>query len=142
MLKKSITYTDYNDVERTEDYYFNLNKAELMEMEASEAGGLSGMLERIVETKDIPALSKTFKDIILKAYGEKSADGKHFIKYDDNGVRLANRFAQTEAYSVLYVELLSDSGAPFVDFVNKIIPEDMRKEIEKANAEAGPKVVK
>jgi hypothetical protein len=80
MLKKTITYTDYNGVERTEDFYFNLNKAEILEMELSTEGGLQQMIEKIIAAQDMPALSKYFKDIILMSYGEKSPDGKRFIK--------------------------------------------------------------
>ena len=80
MLKKTITYTDYNGVERTEDHYFNLSKAESMEMEMSTSGGLSEMIRKIVAAQDTPAIIKIFKEIILKAYGQKSPDGRQFIK--------------------------------------------------------------
>ena len=80
MIKKTITYNDYNDVERTEDFYFNLSKAEVMEMEMSTTGGLAEMIQRIVAAQDQPAIIKIFKDLILKAYGEKSPDGKRFEK--------------------------------------------------------------
>ena len=80
MLKKTITYVDYNGSERTEDFYFNLTKAEIMEMELSTTGGLSEMIARIVAAQDAPAIIKVFKELILKAYGQKSADGKRFVK--------------------------------------------------------------
>ena len=80
MLKKTITYTDYNGVERKEDFYFNLTKAELMEMEMSTKGGLAEMIQRVVDSKDVPEIIKIFKELVLKAYGEKSPDGKRFIK--------------------------------------------------------------
>ena len=80
MIKKTITYVDYNDVERTEDFYFNLSKAELMEIEMSTSGGLVEMINRIVSAQDAPAIIKVFKDLILKAYGVKSLDGKRFEK--------------------------------------------------------------
>lgn len=117
MLKKTITYTDYNDVERTEDFYFNLTKAELMEMEMGAAGGLSGMIEKIVSAKDAPAIIKVFKELVLKAYGEKSADGKRFIKSKE----ISDAFAQTEAYSQLFMELATDADAAS-KFVNGIAP--------------------
>ena len=123
MLKKSIKYTDYNGVERTEDFYFNLSKAELMEMEMSTAGGLAEMITKIVAAQDQPAIIKLFKELILKAYGEKSADGKRFIKSDE----LAAAFSQTEAYSELFMELSTDSDKA-AEFVNKIIPADLAKE--------------
>ena len=82
MLKKAITYKDYNGNERSEDFYFNLSEAEVMEMEMSTAGGLAEMIRGIVAAQDAPAIIKIFKDLILKAYGEKSPDGKRFIKSD------------------------------------------------------------
>lgn len=117
MLKKTITYTDYNEVERTEDFYFNLTKAEIMEMELSTTGGLSEMITRIVNAKDAPAIIKIFKELILKAYGEKSADGKRFVKSQE----ISEAFAQTEAYSILFMELSTDADAA-AKFVNAIVP--------------------
>ena len=117
MLKKTITYTDYNKVERTEDFYFNLTKAELMEMEMGAVGGLSGMIEKIVSAKDAPAIIKVFKELVLKAYGEKSADGKRFIKSKE----ISDAFSQTEAYSQLFMELATDADAAS-KFVNGIAP--------------------
>lgn len=117
MLKKTITYVDYNELERTEDFYFNLTKAEIMEMELSTTGGLSEMITRIVNAKDAPAIIKIFKELILKAYGEKSADGKRFIKSQE----ISDAFAQTEAYSILFMELSTDADAA-AKFVNAIVP--------------------
>lgn len=124
MLKKTITYTDYNGVERTEDHYFNLSKAEIMEMELSTTGGLTEMIQRIVAAKDAPAIVKIFKDLILKAYGEKSADGKRFIKSEE----ISEAFSQTEAYSQLFMELATDADAAAA-FVNGIIPSDLSKKL-------------
>lgn len=117
MLKKTITYTDYNGIERTEDFYFNLTKAELMEMEIGTTGGMADMIKRIVDAKDAPAIIKIFKELVLKAYGEKSADGKRFVKSEE----ISNGFAQTEAYSQLFMELATDADAAAA-FVNGIIP--------------------
>ena len=119
MLKKTITYTDYNGTERTEDFYFNLTKAEVMEMEMSTTGGLSAMVTRIVDAQDAPAIIKIFKDLILKAYGEKSADGKRLEKSE----AISKAFSETEAYSILFMELATDSNAA-ADFVNGIVPVD------------------
>ena len=118
MLKKTVTYTDYNGSERTEDVYFNLTKAEIMEMELTTVGGLSAMIEKIVAAKDGPTIIKTFKDLVLKAYGEKSADGRRFIKSPE----IAEAFSQTEAYSQIFMELATDDEAA-AKFVNGIIPE-------------------
>ena len=118
MLKKTITYTDYNGVERTEDFYFNLSQAELMEMEMSTSGGLAEMIQRIVAAKDMPAIIKVFKELVLKAYGEKSLDGKRMIKNED----LSTAFSQTEAYSILFMELAMDADKAAA-FVNGIVPQ-------------------
>ena len=117
MVKETITYTDYNGVERTEDFYFNLNKAELMEMEMSISGGLTEMIQRIVSAQDAPAIIKIFKELILKAYGQKSADGKRFVKNDE----LRDEFTQTEAYSQLFMKLATDADSAS-KFVNGIMP--------------------
>ena len=121
MLKKTITYIDYEGVERTEDFYFNLTKAELMEMELCVTGGMTKYIEAIVAAKDVNKLMTLFKEIILKAYGEKSPDGRRFIKSEE----IANAFTQTEAYSKLYMELVMDAPKA-AEFINGIIPQDSR----------------
>ena len=125
MIKKTIPYTDYNGNERTEDFYFNLSKAEVMEMEMSTTGGLAEMIQRVVAAQDQVAIIKIFKDLILRAYGIKSPDGKRFIKSDD----ISAEFAQTEAYSQLFMELATDADAAAA-FVNGIVPADMAKQLE------------
>ena len=117
MLKKTVTYTDYNGVERTEDLYFNLTTAEITEMEMSVSGGLTGMINRVVAAQDAPSIIKVFKELILKAYGEKSADGKRFIKSEE----LSTAFSQTEAYSMIFMELATDEKAA-AKFIEGIIP--------------------
>lgn len=117
MLKKTITYTDYNGVERKEDFYFNLSKAEVTEMELSTEGGLAERIQKIVAAQDAPSIIKIFKKLILDAYGEKSPDGKRFVKSKE----LSDAFAQTEAYSNLFMELAVDAKAAS-DFVNGIVP--------------------
>lgn len=132
MLKKTIKYTDYNGVEREEPFYFNLTKAEIMEMEMSTVGGFAEMIEKIVAAQDTPTLIRIFKDLILKAYGEKSPDGRGFIKLDEEGRPLSNRFVQTEAYSELFMELATDAEAATA-FINGIVPADVAKEANKQN---------
>lgn len=124
MLKKTIKYTDYNGVEREEDFLFNLTKAELMEMEMGTTGGLAESIQKIIDAQDAPAIIKVFKDIILKAYGEKSIDGKKFIKVDNNNVPLSIGFSQTEAYSQLFMELATDADEA-AKFIKGIIPSDI-----------------
>lgn len=124
MLKKTITYKDYNDVERTEDFYFNLTKTEIMEMELGTTGGFSELLVRVVAAKDHPTLIKIWKEFILKAYGERSLDGRQFIKSE----AISTAFSQTEAYSQLFMELATDADAA-AKFINSVIPADMANKI-------------
>lgn len=121
MYKKTITYLDYNGVERTEDFYFNLNQAELVEKQMTTEGGYSEMLTRIVKANDTPTLFKEFKDLMMLAYGEKSDDGRRFVKIAKDGHRLADDFAQTIPFSKFLVELVTDSKVA-AEFVNAIIP--------------------
>ena len=122
MLKKTITYEDFDGNKRTEDFYFNLSKAEVLEMEMGISGGMSQMLNKIIAAQDGGRVIKTFKDIILKAYGEKSPDGKRFIKSEE----ISTAFSQTEAYSQLFVELATNADAA-ATFVNSIIQVDTTK---------------
>lgn len=117
MIKKTITYTDYNGMTRTEDFYFHLSEAEIAEMELTINGGFSEMIQKIVAANDTPSIIKTFKDIILKAYGEKSADGRRFVKSEE----LRTAFSQTEAYSQLFMELATDEEAASA-FVKGVVP--------------------
>lgn len=119
MLKKTITYTDYNGVERKESFYFNLSKAEIAEMEMSTAGGIGEMIDRIVAAQDVPAIIKVFKELIFKSYGEKSPDGKRFIKSEE----LSTAFSQTEAYTNLFMELSTDADKA-IEFFKGIIPSE------------------
>lgn len=140
MLSKNIKYTDYNGVEREETFLFNLSKAELMEMEMGTTGGLAEMIKKIINTQDVPQIMKMFKEIVLKAYGEKSADGKRFVKVDENGVPLSKAFSETEAYSILYMELASDADAA-AKFVNAIVPKDVGEKAIAEAAKIAPNVV-
>ena len=119
MLKKNIKYVDYDCNDRAEDFYFNLNKAEIVELELGTTGGLTKTLEKIVQEKDNKRIVEYFKAIILKAYGEKSADGRRFIKSQE----LRDSFEQTEAYSELFMELSSNAKAA-ADFISGIVPKE------------------
>ena len=129
MLKKTIKYTDYNGNERTEEFLFNLSKAEVLEMEMGVNGGMTNMIQKLVAEQDMALISKTFKDIIMKAYGEKSLDGKYFVKSSE----LSTRFTQTEAYSELFLELLDPDKA--AAFINAILPQDALTQAEAAKEE-------
>lgn len=128
MYKKAITYTDYNGVERTEDFYFHLSKAELAEMELSKVGGFNEYIQRIVQADDREEIIKNFKDIILKSYGVKDETGKRFVKSKE----LATEFSQTEAYSELFMELLLNTDSA-IEFINNVVPKEVK---EKAEVEA------
>lgn len=117
MFKETITYTDYNGTERTEDFYFNLTKAELTTMEFSTAGGFSEMVKRAAATVDMPTLIKIFEDMIRKAYGIKSPDGRQFQKSKE----ILDAFVQCPAYEELYMKLATDADYA-AKFVNKLIP--------------------
>lgn len=128
MLKRTITYTDYNGVERTEDFLFNLTKAEIMEMEVGTTGGFTDMLKRIVKSKDAPLIMKVFRDIVLKAYGEKSEDGRRLMKSKE----ISEAFAQTEAYSILIMELYTEPEKAAA-FVNGIVPAEVAEKAKDRN---------
>lgn len=128
MLKKSISYEDFNGNKLTEDFYFNLTKAEIAEMELEVPGGLTATLEKITKAQDTPTLIKIFKDLILRSYGVKSDDGKRFIK----NPTMREEFEQHAAFSVLFMELATNADAA-AEFVNGIVPSDVAgkmKELE------------
>lgn len=134
MLKKTITYEDYDGNTRTEDLYFFISKSELTEMELSTPGGLANKFESITKAQNGGEIVKIFKEIILKAYGEKAPDGRGFIK-KRNGVSLAEEFEQTAAYDALFTELLMDPDKAAA-FINGIMPKDLMNEANKQNLQA------
>ena len=123
MLKKTITYNDFNGNERKEDFYFNLTKAEVMRMEMSTRGGLAERIQRIVAAQDAPAIIEVFEDLIQKSYGVKSEDGRSFLKRKAD----LEEFMATEAYSILFMELATDADAAS-KFINGIVPADMSQQ--------------
>ena len=126
MLKKTITYEDFNGDSRTEDFYFNLTKAELTEMELSLNGGLSQLLEQIVKENDQKEIIAYFKKIVIGAYGKKSMDGRTFTKND----AIREEFASTAAYSEIFMELATDADAAAA-FINGIMPSSLTSDHEK-----------
>lgn len=118
MLKKLITYTDYDGIERTEEFYFNLSKAEVAEMELTNNGGIQRVIQQIAATQDRKRLVELFKQVILKSYGEKSMDGRRFIKSKE----LSEAFSQTEAYSELFMQLATNPDVAS-EFINGIMPQ-------------------
>lgn len=120
MIKKTITYTDYNGNQRTENFYFNLTKAEVTRMEMSVQGGMAEMIDRIIAAQDAPSLIDTFEKMIQKSYGVKTPDGRGFIKRPED----LESFMATEAYSELFMELVTNAAAA-AEFVNGIMPKDI-----------------
>lgn len=127
MLKRTIQFTDFNDEACSEVHYFNLNKTELLETDFGYSGGLEKTLSKIIETQDRGELVKIFKSLILSAYGEKSVDGKRFMKSE----QLRDEFSHSAAFEALFTELATNDKAA-ADFIKGILPKDM-EEIIKAH---------
>lgn len=127
MITKEITYTDFDGNERKEKCYFNLNKTELIEMEHDIEGGLDNHIKKITTEENTKEIIKLVKDIILRSYGERSADGKRFVKFVD-GHSLGEDFLQTPAYDELFCELVTDDEK-LAAFIKGVLPSD--SEIEK-----------
>lgn len=132
MLKKSITFTDYFGEERTQDFYFNLTKSELMEMNLSADGGVERLIDKIIQTNDRKKLVTYFKDIILRSYGEKSDDGFQFMK----GKEISKRFEQSPAYDQLFMELATNSEKA-AEFINGIVPKEVSEQMKKQQENSG-----
>lgn len=128
MYKITETYTDYDDNQRTEDFYFNYSEAELTDLQFSVSGGLAGMIDKIIKTNDMPKLVELFRELIQKAYGEKSNDGRRFMKSSE----LTKEFTETVAYSQIYMRLATDSKAA-QEFINKVVPKSMKDKMQQAN---------
>jgi len=125
MIKKTITYTDYNGKERTEDFYFNLTKAEIVELEMSTSGGISSMIETLVKTENGEKIIELFKKVIEKSYGVKTPDGRRFMKSKD----LFLEFSETPAYDILFMELSQDakSASAFMNGITPALPQETPK---------------
>lgn len=104
MFQEKITYTDYDGVERTETFYFNLSRAEITELQLTYPGGYAEHIEKVTESRDRPAIVKMFKDLIFRTYGEKSEDGRRLVKSEE----LSRAFIETPAYDELFMRIASD----------------------------------
>lgn len=135
MLARTFEYTDYRGNKRNETHFFNISQAELAKMELGTVGGLSEELKRVIEAKDAPAIIEFVERIILISYGVKSPDGRKFEKFDRDGYRLADDFKQTEAYSILFMELVTSADAAS-KFVDGILPELPPAPVEEAKTTA------
>ena len=130
MIKKTISYEDYDGVQRTEDFYFNLSKPELIEMQTGEAGGLDKKIEKMQQTQDVSKIIELMKEVIQKSYGVKSDDGKRFIKNQE----ILDEFMQSEAYSELFMELATDANKA-AEFIQGILPKGLAEEAKKLEAQ-------
>lgn len=126
MLKKTITYEDFDGETVTEEHFFHLSKADLVELEMSEPGGLETKINRIIKSEDGAALIAEFKKLLLMSYGQKSEDGKRFIR----SAQLQEEFLQSEAYSALFMELVTDADKA-AEFVNGIVPNSLERDLQK-----------
>lgn len=133
MLKREVTYVDFNDEEVRDTLYFNISKAELIELQASVEGGMGNFLQRISETRDNVQLVEQYKRLILMAYGEKSDDGKHFFKTDENKAK----FAQSAAYQELFMQLAEDQDVAF-NFFTAIFPKDVMQQVDQDKPKTTP----
>ena len=133
MVVEKIKYTDFNGLEREEEFMFNLTEAEITEMELTTDGGLSDSIKKIIAAQDTPQIIKVFKMLLLKSYGEKSADGRRFVKSD----KLSEEFSQTNAYSQLFMKLATDDKAA-VAFINGIMPDSMQEKAAGNNSGLTP----
>lgn len=125
MLKKTVTYTDYNGVERTEAFYFHYNEAEILDMEMSTEGGFAERIQKIIDAKDQVSLMQVIKKFVIDAYGVKSEDGKRFIKNDT----VRTEFLESPAYSQIWMELVMDDEIA-ADFINNVIPSGMKEKLK------------
>lgn len=125
MYKKTITYTDFDGNERTEDFYFNLTKADVAKMEMSVNGGYAAMLRKIAGSNNAPVIRDTFEKFIIDSYGEKSPDGREFYKSEE----ITKKFMATEAYSVLFMELCTDSTSAS-EFVKGVLPKSLADQVD------------
>lgn len=138
MVKKSIKYTDFNGNEQVDECYFNLSQSELTQLEVSEKGGFENYISKMIAEQDNKKIYALFKEIVLMSYGEKSFDGKSFIKkkmIDGQLVNLRDQFEQTMAFDTLMMELISGGEKTVAEFINKLIPNELQEEIAKQTAE-------
>lgn len=126
MYKKTITYEDFLGQERTEEFFFNLTKAEIVEWLSTNAEyTLDRVLEHMSKKQNVKGLMESVKQLIYMAYGEISIDGRRFIKNQE----VKDNFMETNAYSVLFMELATDAKAA-AEFVNSIIPKDLAESVD------------
>lgn len=133
MYTTTVKYEDFNGVTREEDFSFNLSKTELLEMSSENDGTYGERIQKMVKANDNIPMINVFKELLLKAYGEKSDDGRYFNKEDENGRPLYKKFERSAAYPELFMKFATDDEAA-AEFINNIVPKEMALELAKANA--------
>lgn len=129
MIKKEVTYTDFNGTKRTEEHFFHLSKPEMMELQLSEEGGMYEKIQRIINSNDNKEIYAIYKQFVLASYGKKTADGKGFVKFDPvDEHKYANEFVQTEAFNELFIQLLANADE-FAKFLTGILPADLQEQV-------------
>lgn len=126
MLKKRITYTNFEDEEVTETFYFNLTKADLMEMEVSKRGGLNGYIERIQETNDAGLVFEELKSLMSRSVGRLAPDGRGFSRSQ----QIRDEFMNSEAFSNFILEMLTDPQLA-AEFIQGLIPKNIESEVDR-----------
>lgn len=132
MIKKTVTYHDYNGVQRTEDFYFDLSEDKIVEMAVSKDGGIEAFIKRILQTRDQQEIVRMFREYLRLTYGEKSDDGKYFVQNDE----VFEKFKSTRAYEKIFMELAFNADAA-AEFINKTIPGDLAKKVAQYRGETG-----
>lgn len=140
MFSITKTYTDYNGIEKTETFWFNLNQRELSKLALGPSGGLESVISEIVSTNDMGRTMELLEEIVLSAYGKKMPDGR-FAKVDDDGHRYADKLKQTVVFDELFMELLLDTDK-LIAFINGVVPDGLKESVEKASVETKEQIAK
>lgn len=104
MIKKTIAYTDFNGNPQKTVAYFNFNKLEVLKLAAKHGMDIEEYAKKVAETGDIAKMLGFLEEIILGAYGKKSADGKSFVKSAED----RQAFENSNEYAELFDQLLSN----------------------------------
>lgn len=130
MLKKTITYTDYNGKEQTEDCYFHLNRVELMDIaldlpdDIVDSSADGEVRAHLIDKLGNKGMFEFIKTVVTKSYGVKSTDGRRFIK----SAELSDEFTQTPMFDKIMTEFATDDKAA-ANFIKAVIPGDAAKEV-------------
>lgn len=116
MIKKTVTYTDFNDMERTDELHFHMTQPELIKLSVSKEGGFERYLNKIIQTNNMKEIVDTLDEVIRLSYGEKTADGRF-----EKSPEILNKFVSSEAYNIVFMEIAQNSETA-AEFINGVIP--------------------